>query len=147
MTIRSLVILVVACSGCVTTLRPGDALTDHHPPEPTTSDEQGSRPPPPPGSALVDPAFLDALGRQVEFEHGCPPSKVRLIRRSSAGAIYDLDVCGAVRRYESVSRGAWLDVTALFPASALPTPLPLIGSDAASSRAVSQTPAGSASTR
>ena len=150
MAFRSLVALVVACSGCVTTLNPGDTLTDRHPVEESTSrfereaEEAARLPPPPPGSALVSAAFLNELGSQVEFEHGCPPSRVRLIRQFSGAAMaaYDLDVCGVVRRYENAGRYRWLDVTSLFPVASLPAPLPPIRSDAAPSPSSSQTTMG-----
>jgi hypothetical protein len=78
------------------------------------------------------------VGRQVEFDHGCPPEKVRVIRflsgdpyggGSGVGTV-DLDVCGAVRRYKAFAGGmaqtsiVWLDVTSLYPPASLPAPLP-----------------------
>ncbi len=42
--------------------------------------------------------------------------------REVAPNAYDLDVCGKTRRYKmfGASPGQWLDVTSLYPASALP---------------------------
>jgi hypothetical protein len=74
-----------------------------------------------------------SMRSQVEFDHGCAPEKVRLIRADQSHATVDLDVCGTVRRYKLFSSGGvtgtvtWLDVTALYPASSLPPPLPPLG--------------------
>jgi hypothetical protein len=65
--------------------------------------------------------WLVGLASRAEFDHGCPAQRVRVIRTDPQG-IADLDVCGAVRRYLAIS-ATWLDVTALYPASALPKPL------------------------
>lgn len=71
---------------------------------------------------------ISTVGSQVAFDHNCPKDRIRVIR--SEDNTVDLDVCGAVRRYKSVASGqkgppyTWLDVTASFPASALPSPLP-----------------------
>lgn len=67
---------------------------------------------------------------QVEFDHQCPPEKVRIIRSATRGTTVDLDICGVVRRYKAFGTGnpgdavTWLDVTNAYPASALPAPLP-----------------------
>ncbi len=71
---------------------------------------------------------LSGIASPVEFDHSCPRERIRLIR-SQRGTV-DLDVCGSVRRYKSFapasesSGGTWLDVTSLYPPSALPPPLP-----------------------
>jgi hypothetical protein len=78
------------------------------------------------------------VGRQVAFDHGCPPEKVRVIRflsgdpyeGGSGVSTVDLDVCGVVRRYKAFAGGmaqtaiVWLDVTSLYPPASLPAPLP-----------------------
>ena len=76
----------------------------------------------PPGVELVDPS----LPLQVEFDHGCPLDRIRLIRGFQSQTV-DVDVCGSTRRYVSQWRGpgapgSWLDVTSLLPPSALPAP-------------------------
>ncbi len=68
-----------------------------------------------------------SLADAATFDHGCPRERIRVVREARDGA--DLDVCGAVRRYKHFGGGAhvpgtWLDVTSLYPASALPAPLP-----------------------
>lgn len=71
---------------------------------------------------------LSGIASPVEFDHSCPRERIRLIR-SQRGTV-DLDVCGSVRRYKSFaaasegSGATWLDVTSLYPPSALPPPLP-----------------------
>ena len=78
------------------------------------------------GNAYV--GTIATVGPQVAFDHNCPKDRIRVIR-GEANTV-DLDVCGAVRRYKSVSSGqnaqqyTWLDVTNAYPASALPVPLP-----------------------
>jgi hypothetical protein len=80
---------------------------------------------PGPGARLTeaDPSIRD----EVEFDHHCPPQKVRIIRKAGNGTTVDLDICGAVRRYKAFRTGqpgdavTWLDVTALYPASTLPS--------------------------
>jgi len=67
------------------------------------------------------------LARQAQFDHYCPRERVRVIR--SLGGTYsvssvDVDVCGVARRYRYIYDNGWVDVTALFPASSLPAPLP-----------------------
>ena len=76
-----------------------------------------------PGESVADINSGDfiALGHQVEFDYACASDRIRVIR--GAYIAFDLDVCGAVRRYKYVGR-TWLDVTTLYPASALPAPLP-----------------------
>jgi hypothetical protein len=71
----------------------------------------------------------DNLAAQVQFDHGCPAEKIRWIRNDDWRAL-DLDVCGVVRRYKTFVSAdgsnvpTLVDVTALYPASALPAPLP-----------------------
>jgi hypothetical protein len=71
--------------------------------------------------------WLPGLDEQVQFDHGCAPKRVQVIRFSAITV--DLDVCGAVRRYkrfgsqDSMTPFTWLDVTSLYPASALSAPL------------------------
>ena len=80
------------------------------------------------GSRASDWGY-DSLTTQVQFDHGCPAEKIRLIRYDGSRAV-DLDVCGVVRRYKSFGSGGvgyattLVDVTTLYPASALPAPLP-----------------------
>jgi hypothetical protein len=86
---------------------------------------------PGPGSRLTEanPSIRD----QVEFDHHCPPEKVRIIRKAAGGTTADLDICGVVRRYKAFGTGSpvdavtWLDVTTLYPANTLPAPLPAEG--------------------
>ena len=77
------------------------------------------------------------LAAEVAFDHNCPADRIRIIRANAASlesaTTVDLDVCGAVRRYKPIRAGehyglaaTWLDVTSLYPASALP-PLPPTG--------------------
>jgi hypothetical protein len=71
-----------------------------------------------------------SIQNQVEFDHQCPPEKVRIIRSATRGTTVDLDICGVVRRYKAFGTGnpgdavTWLDVTNAYPASTLPVPLP-----------------------
>ena len=64
MTLRPVLGVVAACSGCVTTLSPlspGEPLSARHPAEASTRDDAGiSRPSP--DSGVVYPAFLEQLG-------------------------------------------------------------------------------------
>jgi len=93
---------------------------------------------PAPGTRLSEVSTGDtvmgAMRTQVAFDHGCPPERIRLIRADAPvfATTVDLDICGAVRRYkafmdltpgESASRPTWVDVTSLYPASALPAAL------------------------
>ncbi len=84
-----------------------------------------------PGESLakVNFGFFNSLGAQVAFDHGCPQERIILIR-SEGTSTADVDVCGVVRRYKSVTGVAgsgtsftWLDVTTAYPPSALPAPL------------------------
>ena len=62
---------------------------------------------------------------QVSFEHGCSPDRIVLIREHAGSGlpyIYDLDVCGRVRRYQCRGPGACADVTHAFPPDVLPPP-------------------------
>ncbi len=83
---------------------------------------------PKPGSRASDWGY-DVLTAQVEFDYGCPAQKIRLIRYDGHRAV-DLDVCGVVRRYKSFGgeeagkTPTLVDVTRLYPADALPKPLP-----------------------
>jgi hypothetical protein len=68
-----------------------------------------------------------SISNQVQFDHGCAVEKIRWIRSDKNHNTADLDVCGVVRRYKSV-RGfgeelTWIDVTSLYPAAVLPSPL------------------------
>ena len=74
-----------------------------------------------------EPGYLDAgLTAAVGFDHDCTAPNIKIIRKASDAA--DLDVCGQVRRYREVGSQnglpLWLDVTALYPASALPSSAP-----------------------
>jgi hypothetical protein len=83
---------------------------------------------PRPGARLTE--SNPNIQAQVEFDHGCAPEKVRFIRYDNSRVTADLDVCGVVRRYKAFGTGSpgdavtWLDVTTLYPAGALPAPLP-----------------------
>jgi hypothetical protein len=83
---------------------------------------------PKPGSRASDWGH-DVLAAQIEFDSGCPAQKIRLIRYDGQRAV-DLDVCGVVRRYKSFGgeevgkTPTLVDVTTLYPADALPKPLP-----------------------
>jgi len=78
---------------------------------------------PKPGESLagVNVGDFANVGDQVSFDHACTSDRIRVIRRGDNAV--DLDVCGAVRRYKYLA-GTWLDVTTLYPASALPASLP-----------------------
>ncbi len=78
---------------------------------------------------------LPGIGDQVAFDHpDCPVERIKLIRSGpdttyASATTADWDVCGAVRRYKGFAGGpgslfTWVDVTSLYPASALPAPLP-----------------------
>jgi hypothetical protein len=77
-------------------------------------------------NAVIGP--LSTVNGQVAFDHNCPDDRIRLIRTD--GVTIDLDVCGQVRRYKPSASGlagpqaTWWDVTSMYPASALPAPLP-----------------------
>lgn len=140
-----LIVLVLAGVGCVTPLKRGDTLAVAEQPGPAPQSKAADAPSLPPSVTVLatSPTVLAEVATQIEFEHGCPPDRVRFIRgfegRSYGlegrcyplAASVDLDVCGAVRRYQRVA-GSWLDVTALFPAGALPAPLPPARKEAAS---------------
>ena len=78
-----------------------------------------------PGTTLVESGYSD-FRNQVAFDYaGCPLDHVRVIRTIQLTT--DIDVCGVVRRYRAFWEGnsfGWLDVTSLYPPSALPPPLP-----------------------
>jgi hypothetical protein len=81
--------------------------------------------------AGVNTGPLTTLAATVSFDHGCPAERIRVIRMAPPYEGYggaDVDVCGVVRRYKRFgahgSFDTWLDVTSLYPASALPPPLP-----------------------
>jgi hypothetical protein len=65
------------------------------------------------------------LSETSQFDHGCPPERILVIRCGSNTC--DLDVCGAVRRYKVFNpnslHATWLDVTSMYPPSSLPPPL------------------------
>ncbi|HTN52170.1 MAG TPA: hypothetical protein VML50_07185 [Anaeromyxobacter sp.] len=68
---------------------------------------------------------LSGLSGTAQFDYGCPPKKVLLIRCGPSAC--DLDVCGSVHRYmafHGINSVNWLDVTSMYPASSLPPPLP-----------------------
>jgi hypothetical protein len=124
----ALPILALLAAGCATMPGAGDSLALDPPPPRASPPPQPSAPPQPSEVYVQPPAGPDdvprlpswdveALRAAATFDHGCP-------------AAVDLDVCGVVRRYRWVSAGsqAWLDVTALYPASSLPPPLPPQGS-------------------
>jgi hypothetical protein len=73
------------------------------------------------GSTIVDTNLVST----VSFDHQCSPEKIVILR--SANWTYDLGVCGKTRRYKrfaagrSINSAEWVDVTSLYPASALPT--------------------------
>ncbi len=77
---------------------------------------------------------LPGIGDQVAFDYpGCPVEPIRLVRSGpdttyASATTADWDVCGVVRRYKGFASGpgslyTWVDVTSLYPASALPAPL------------------------
>jgi len=75
------------------------------------------------GTAYLDKDLIGA----VEFDHGCSAQDMRIIR--TGRGVVDLNVCGQVRRYRVVgtTHGTlplWLDVTSLYPPSALPSAAP-----------------------
>ena len=96
-------VVALMSSACVTTPGPNTPLTDV-------------------ASPLAN--RFNTLADQVAFDHPCPPERVRVIR--SEWHTVDADVCGVVRRYKSIGGvdATWVDVTTLYPASALPPPLP-----------------------
>ena len=118
-----LVVAVVAVAGCAT-LTPGTNLAD------VTGPDSNSLPFP----TSVLQARAISLATQVEFDYQCARDRVRVIRSSEDGLTVDLDVCSVVRRYTGFSHRAswgivqeyvsWREVTSLYPASALPPPLP-----------------------
>lgn len=119
-----LFVIALAMAGCVVT--PGGNLASggaSRSDVPTTS----PRADPPvlgPSTDGLDILSARALSAQVEFDHGCAPGRVRLLRlgrRVDGVNGVDLDVCGVVRRYQRSHDGAWLDVTALFPSSSIPS--------------------------
>jgi len=61
------------------------------------------------------------LVEQVSFEHGCSADRIVYLREHAQSDvwIFDLDVCGRVRRYECRHRGCG-DVTHAFPPDVLP---------------------------
>jgi hypothetical protein len=83
---------------------------------------------PKPGSSASEWGY-QPLTAQIEFDYGCPAQRIRLIRYDGHHAV-DLDVCGVVRRYKSFGGGepgntpTLVDMTSLYPADALPSPLP-----------------------
>lgn len=96
----------------------------------------------PPAGATLGPGGsqgglgVPAVAHAASFDHGCPLDQIRIIRADAAyfesANTIDLDVCGAVRRYKAFKvehsngvawTGTWLDVTSLYPASSLPSPL------------------------
>lgn len=119
-----LFVIAFSMAGCVVT--PGASLvsggasrSDVPAPGP-----RASAPAPVGGADGLDVLSARSLSAQVEFDHGCPPGRVRLLRlgnRVDGVNGVDLDVCGVVRRYQRSHDGAWLDVTALFPSSSLPS--------------------------
>ena len=80
---------------------------------------------PVPGSSVSEHNWTEVLSSQVQFDYACAPDLIRVVRTSGGLAPYniDVDVCGSVRRYRYTGFG-WLDVTSLYPPSALPAPLP-----------------------
>jgi hypothetical protein len=84
--------------------------------------------------------FPSSLLEQVSFEHGCPPDRLVLLRVLEDRFIYDLDVCGRVRRYRCVGHWTCADTTASFPPDALPFPVQPPGG--ATSPPAPQVPAG-----
>jgi hypothetical protein len=118
-------------AGCAAVLPPGASVADASVPVDRVSryqDPMEARPPRTPEEtplAFVPQGMqtISPLGDQVEFDHRCPAKQVRLIRANAWGDNADLDVCGVVRRYRRLGQGSWVDVTASFPASALPAPL------------------------
>jgi len=81
---------------------------------------------------LIPSDEANSLAAEAEFTYGCPRERVRLIRWSQDAQTFDIDTCGAVRRYKLLEVGKasfrlvyrWADVTATYPASTLPPPLP-----------------------
>ena len=71
----------------------------------------------------TDPKVQRALDHAAFFHPECPPSRIAVRRMSRNGRYLELDVCGAVRRYQDVSpelsapgsssyEPTWVDVTA-----------------------------------
>ncbi len=114
--------------GCMTIPKPGFSLASPVSQSPSGGATGAAGSPSVPNSSAdsVGRADLTAIGAQVAFDHGCAQKRVRLIRyHSHIGRLtaLDLDVCGAVRRYKMLG-GIAVDVTALYPATSLPGPLP-----------------------
>ena len=70
----------------------------------------------------TDPKLQRALDHAAFFHPECPPSRIAVKRMSRNGRYLELDVCGAVRRYQDVSPElsgnsapyvdpTWVDVT------------------------------------
>ena len=70
----------------------------------------------------TDPRASRALEHAAFFHPDCPPSRITVRRMSRSGRDLEIDVCGAVRRYQDVSPEfsapgsasfdpTWVDVT------------------------------------
>jgi hypothetical protein len=72
------------------------------------------------------------LVEQISFEHRCSADRIVYLREHTRSDvwIFDLDVCGRVRRYEC-RRRACGDVTHAFPPDVLPPPVQPPGGAAA----------------
>jgi len=83
----------------------------------------------PEGGTHLLPTYLV---EQISFEHRCSAERIVYLREhAQAGVwIFDLDVCGRVRRYECRHRGCG-DVTHAFPQDVLPPPVQPPGGTAA----------------
>ena len=73
----------------------------------------------------------DLLGK-IQFDTGCPPGRIQVLRWGPNAFAADVDVCGQVRRYQNLAGTRdlpnWLDVTLLreggpaIPSSSAPLP-------------------------
>ena len=75
----------------------------------------------------------DLLGK-IQFDTGCPPGRIQVLRWGPNAFAADVDVCGQVRRYQNLAGTRdlpnWLDTTLLQGVPAIPSssaPLPDAG--------------------
>jgi hypothetical protein len=60
--------------------------------------------------------FAGEAADQASFDHRCAKERIRTLRQTVDGMTVELDVCGSVRRYQSVHgayerRAIWIDTT------------------------------------